>query len=110
MALEDVNSLLPSFSHSLNILSGRRERARISLDSFHSVIQSQELENWRIFFCAQSNVDICIELVRIREFDGSGGRIGLFKTHFFLRSRIRLIVLSCGRVRAMLFVFIGSIR
>ena len=25
------------------------------------------------------NVDICIELVRIREFDGSGGRIELFK-------------------------------
>ncbi len=27
-----------------------------------------------MFFCAQSNVDICIELVRIREFDSSGGR------------------------------------
>ena len=39
------------------------------------------------------NVDFSIELVRIREFDGSGGSIELFKTHFFLRSQIRLIIL-----------------
>ncbi len=38
--------------------------------------------------------------MKIREFDGSGGRIGLFKTHFSLRSRIRLIFLSGSRARA----------
>ena len=31
---------------------------------------------------SMENVDICIELVRIREFDGSGGRIELFNALF----------------------------
>ena len=40
----------------------------------------RELENFLLR--ATENVDICIELVRIREFDSSGGRIELFKRTF----------------------------
>ena len=40
----------------------------------------RELENFLLR--AMENVDICIELVRIREFDSSGGRIELFKRTF----------------------------
>ena len=50
-------------------------RARI-LAFFHSVIQSQEFENFLLH--AMENVYICIEWMRIREFDGSGGRIELY--------------------------------
>ena len=33
-------------------------------------------------FARKEKVDVCIELVRIREFDGSGGRIELFNALF----------------------------
>jgi hypothetical protein len=42
--------------------------------------ENQELENFLLR--EMENVDICIELVRIREFDSSGGRIELFKRTF----------------------------
>ena len=40
----------------------------------------RELENFLLR--EMESVDICIELVRIREFDSSGGRIELFKRTF----------------------------
>ena len=42
-----------------------------------SISRIRELENFLL--CAMEKVDICIEWMRIREFDGSGGRIELFK-------------------------------
>ena len=42
-----------------------------------SISRIRELENFLLR--AMENVDISIELVRIREFDGTGGRIELFK-------------------------------
>ena len=41
-----------------------------------SISRIRELENFLLH--AMENVDIRIELVRIREFDGSGGRIELY--------------------------------
>ena len=41
----------------------------------------RELENFLLR--AMENVDICIELVRIREFDSSGGRIELYHRPYF---------------------------
>ena len=57
-----------------------------------SISRIRELENFLLR--AMENVDICIEWVRIREFDSSGGRIE-FLNALFLRSRIRLIFLFC---------------
>ena len=45
------------------------------------MIQSQELENFLLR--AMEKVDIYIELLRIREFDSSGGRIELFLNALF---------------------------
>ena len=45
-----------------------------------SISRIRELENFLLR--AMESVDICIELVRIREFDSSGGRIELFKRTF----------------------------
>ena len=45
-----------------------------------SISRIRELENFLLR--AIENVDFCIELVRIREFDSSGGRIELFKRTF----------------------------
>ena len=46
-----------------------------------SISRIRELENFLLL--AMENVDICIELVRIREFDGSGGRIELYPRPYF---------------------------
>ena len=75
---------LPSFSNSFNSpLSQSSACKDIRLHSFYSVIQSQELENFLLR--SMEKVDICIELVRIREFDGSGGRIELNSIIFIAR-------------------------
>ncbi len=69
--------LHPSSSNSFNIPFMQSCASKdICFHWFHSVIQSQELENFLLR--AMENVDICIELVRIREFDSSGGRIELY--------------------------------
>ena len=45
-----------------------------------SISRIRELENFLLREI--ENVDICIELMRIREFDSSGGRIELLKSSF----------------------------
>ena len=84
VALSFLNALFPSFSNSFNIpfLSVVRAQGYSSaLFPFGDAISRiRELENFLLR--AMENVDICIEWMRIREFDSSGGRIELLKSSF----------------------------
>ena len=79
-----LNALFPSFANSFNIPFLSVVRAEGYSSAFvkfgDSISRIRELENFLLR--EMENVDICIELVRIREFDSSGGRIELFKRTF----------------------------
>ena len=65
----------------------------------------RELENFLLR--AMENEDICIEWVRIREFDSSGGRIEFFKRSFsFVLNSFNIPFLSVVRTQGYSSAFV----